>query len=101
MKKVYLIFFSILGLAAYATYTSNHWLGGIVVPLLLGLFATIYNKEIVDATNESYIKMSEISPALYPPSLLTKTFYKNQRWGIAFVGVMIILSVIYNLIHGL
>jgi hypothetical protein len=101
MKKVYLIWLSILGLAAYATYSSNHWLGEIVLPLLVGLFAIIKNKEIVDATNEAYIERSKRFPALFPPSLLKKTFYKLQRRLIVLTGVMFIVAAIYNLIHGI
>ena len=101
MKKIHLIWLSLLGLGAYATYTSNHWFGQIIVPLLVGLFVIIYNKELVDDTNESYIKSSKRFPALYPPSVLTKTFYKHQRWGIVAFGVLFILAAIYNLIHGL
>lgn len=99
MKTSDIIWYLIIGLWIYAAFTSNQWLGFIAVPLFVGLYLLITNKQQVDEGNAFYVNMSKKVPFLFPPSWVGKSNYKFQRLIAVLLSIAFIIFAIANYVR--
>jgi hypothetical protein len=61
------VWFLIIGLYFLGSFMQIHWIDLVVGPILVGLFAIITNRQMVDYINELYAKRDavSVSPLVY------------------------------------